>query len=261
MNPEEKKDQLLALTNKVKDYILKEAAGFSTDNIEKKGKNDLVSYVDKTAEKMLVEGCRDILPEAGFIAEEGTSNAKGERYNWIIDPVDGTTNFIHGVPVFAISVALQDGDDLIMGVVHELNLDECFYAIKGKGAFLNDSPIHVSKVNDLSESLIATGFPYQNFEKMDEYLEIMKYIMQNTHGLRRLGSAAVDLVYVACGRFEAFFEYNLKPWDIAAGALIVKEAGGKVTDFSNGNKFLFRGDIIAANTVHRQMQELVGKSW
>lgn len=261
MNLDEKKEQLVAVINEVREYILKEASGFSEEDIEIKGKNDLVSYVDKTAEKMLVEGCRDILPEAGFIAEEGTSNVKGERYNWIIDPVDGTTNFIHGVPVFAISVALQDGDDLILGVVYELNLDECFSAIKGKGAFLNDSPIQVSKVNDLSEALIATGFPYQNFEKMDEYLEIMKYIMQNTHGLRRLGSAAVDLAYVACGRFEAFFEYNLKPWDIAAGALIVEEAGGKVTDFSNGNNFLFRGDIIAANTVHRQMQELVGKSW
>jgi myo-inositol-1(or 4)-monophosphatase len=261
MNPEDKKDQLLALTREVKDYIFKEAGEFSKDKIEKKGKNDLVSYVDKTAEKMIVEGCRDILPEAGFIAEEGTSNVKGEQYNWIIDPLDGTTNFTHSLPIFSISIALAEGKDILLGVVHEVNLDECFYAVKGKGAYLNDSPITVSKENDLSESLLATGFPYQAFDKMDDYLMIMKYFMQNTHGLRRLGSAAVDLAYVACGRFEGFFEYSLKPWDIAAGALLVQEAGGKVTDFSNGDDYLFRGDILAANGVHQDMQKLISKSW
>ena len=261
MNLEEKKKALIELTRKVREYLKKEAAGFSKSDIEKKGKNDLVSYVDKTAEKMLVEGCRKIVPEAGYITEEGTANEKGERYNWIIDPLDGTTNFTHGLPVFAISVALMDGDDLVLGVVHEVNHDECFHAVKGTGAYLNEDRIHVSKVKVLADSLIATGFPYHEFGRMDDYLKMMKFFMQNSHGLRRMGSAAVDLAYVACGRFEGFFEYNLKPWDIAAGALLVKEAGGVVTDFSKGNNYLFGGDIIVANEVHDEMYEAINKIW
>ena len=261
MNPEELIKKLITLTNDVKNYILKESADFSTSSIEKKGKNDLVSYVDKTAEKMLVEGCRQILPEAGFIAEEGTSNEKGEKYNWIIDPLDGTTNFTHSLPIFAVSVALAEGNDVLFGVVHEVNKDECFHAVKGKGAFLNNAPIKVSDVNDVAESLLATGFPHQDFNKMDNYLMIMEHFMKNTHGLRRLGSAAVDLAYVACGRFEGFFEFNLKPWDIAAGALLVKEAGGTITDFSNEDNYLFGGDVIAANSVHQDVQKLISKMW
>jgi myo-inositol-1(or 4)-monophosphatase len=229
-------------------FIKLEAAKFSTRQVEIKGKNDFVSYVDKTAEKLLVEGLRHLLPEAGYIAEEGTSTKKGEVYNWIIDPLDGTTNFIHGLPCFSISIALMREQVLVMGVVYEINLNECFYAWENGPAYLNDALISVSKATRLADSLLATGFPYYDYGRMDEYLELFKYFMQHTHGLRRLGSAATDLAYVACGRFEGFYEYSLQPWDVAAGAFIVQQAGGTVTDFKGGNDFIFGKELVAGNS-------------
>jgi myo-inositol-1(or 4)-monophosphatase len=229
-------------------FIRGERAKFSSDKIESKGKNDLVSYVDKTSEQKLVEGLSKLLPEGGFIAEEGTSTFRGEHYNWIIDPLDGTTNFIHGIPCYAISIALMRDEELVLGVIYEVNLDECFYSWEGGKAFLNGNEMRVSAVPCLADSLIATGFPYYDYNRMDEYLELFKHFMKNTHGLRRLGSAATDLAYVACGRFEGFYEYSLQSWDVAAGAFLVKQAGGKVTDFSGKNNFIFGKEIVAGNT-------------
>lgn len=251
----------ISLSKQVAAFIKYEQENFKASFIEYKGLNDLVSFVDKEAEEKLVQGLSELLPEAGFIAEEGTTTKKGERYNWIIDPLDGTTNFIHGLPVYAISIALMDADTVVMGVVLEINKDECFYAIKGGKAFCNGQQIKVSDAPALKDSLIATGFPYYNFDKMENYLAILKEYMQRTHGLRRMGSAAVDLVYVACGRFEAFFEYNLKPWDVAAGTLIVQEAGGIVTDFKNGNDYIFGGEILAANRIHEEALEVIKQNW
>ena len=228
-------------------FIKTEGAKFSADQIETKGKNDFVSYVDKTAEKQLITGLTRLIPDAGFIAEEGTSQKKGPVYNWIIDPLDGTTNFIHGLPCFSISIALMRDTTLIMGVVYEINLNECFYAWENSKAYLNEQPIQVSTIKTLSGSLLATGFPYYDYGRMDEYLELFKYFMQHTHGLRRLGSAATDLAYVACGRFEGFYEYGLQPWDVAAGAFIVQRAGGKVTDFKGGSDFIFGKELVAGN--------------
>ena len=246
------------LTKEVGKFILEERKTFSQSNVEKKGHNDLVSYVDKTAEEMIVAKLKTLFPEAGFYTEESTDNSKGEKYNWIIDPLDGTTNFIHGIPCFCISIALVEKDQLILGVVHELNLDECFYAWKDGGAFMNGSPIHVSTIEQLSDSLIATGFPYHNYDRMIPYMQVFDWCMRNTHGLRRLGSAAADLAYVACGRFEAFYEYGLNPWDVAGGAIIVIEAGGTVTDFSGTNNFIFGGELIAANkNVHTEMYSVI----
>ncbi|MBP6532365.1 MAG: inositol monophosphatase [Bacteroidia bacterium] len=246
------------LTAEVGKFILTERKTFSQNSIEKKGHNDLVSYVDKSAEVRIVERLKTLLPEAGFYTEESTDNTKGEKYNWIIDPLDGTTNFIHGIPCFCISIALLEHDELILGVVHELNLDECFYAFKNGGAFMNGNGISVSKISALSDSLIATGFPYHNYDRMVPYMQVFDWCMRNTHGLRRLGSAAADLAYVACGRFEAFYEYGLNPWDVAGGAIIVKEAGGIVTDFNGKNNFIFGGELIAANKdVHEEMQSVI----
>ena len=228
-------------------FIKNERDKFSTDNIEIKGKNDFVSYVDKTSEKLLVEKLSALLPESGFIAEEGTSDKQGAIYNWVIDPLDGTTNFIHGVPCYSISIALMKGNSTVLGVVYEINLDECFYAWEGSKAYMNGKEISVSKVKNLSDSLLATGFPYYDFSRMDQYMELFQYFMKNTHGLRRLGSAATDLAYVACGRFEGFYEYSLHPWDVAAGAFIVQQAGGKVTDFKGEENYIFGKEIVAGN--------------
>ena len=228
-------------------FMANERKTFDDAKIENKGLHDLVSYVDKESEKMIIEELQKLLPESGFIAEEGTSQKRGERFNWVIDPLDGTTNYIHGIPVYSVSIALLDGDELVVGVVYEVGHDESFYAWKNGGAFLNGQPIQVSNRAEIQNSLLATGFPYNNFEKMESYLKTLHWAMKNARGVRRLGSAAADLVYVACGRFDAFWENDLKAWDVAAGIVIVKEAGGKVTDSSGGNNYLFGGEIVASN--------------
>ncbi len=227
--------------------MAEERKNFDAASVESKGMHDLVSYVDKESEIRIINALQQLLPESGFIAEEGTSDKKGERFNWVIDPLDGTTNFIQGVPMYCVSIGLLDGEELVVGVVYEVGRDECFYAWKNGGAYLNNKPIHVSNCGDIHDALLATGFPYSDFSRMNEYIEFLKWAMINARGVRRLGSAAADLVYVACGRFDAFWEYDLKPWDVAGGALIVKEAGGTVTDYSGGNNYLFGKEIVASN--------------
>lgn len=228
-------------------FMLEERKNFDASRIESKGLHDLVSYVDKESEKRIIAALQVLLPESGFIAEEGTSTKHGERFNWVIDPLDGTTNFIQGVPIYAVSIGLLDGDQLVLGVVYEVGRDECFYAWENGGAYLNNERIHVSERNDIHDALLATGFPYNDFSKLDDYMATLKWTMTNGRGVRRLGSAATDLAYVACGRFDAFWEYDLKPWDVAAGAVIVKEAGGVVTDYKDGNNYLFGREIVATN--------------
>ena len=228
-------------------FIRGQRKSFTPDQIEFKGLNDLVSYVDKTAEEMIVAALQLILPEAGFITEEKTINRTGERYNWIIDPLDGTTNFIHGLPVYSVSIALQEFDELVIGVVYEINQDECFYAWKGSPAYLNGTEIRVSSSATISTSLLATGFPYYDFSKQPAYIALFTELMKSCHGLRRLGSAAVDLAYTACGRFDGYYEYNLNAWDAAAGIVIVKQAGGHVVNFSGGDEVLETRELLATN--------------
>ncbi len=249
-------EDVIVLSKNVGQFILN--SKISQEDVEVKSINNLVSFVDKQAEKRFVESLSQLLPESGFLAEEGTSNKKGSQYNWIIDPLDGTTNFIHNVPAYCTSVALLDNHELVIGVIYNPISEECFSAVKGKGSFLNGSQIQVSSKNQLSNSLLATGFPYDDFERQEEYMELLKYFTQNTRGLRRLGSAAIDLAFVACGRFDAFYEYGLNPWDIAAGLLIVEEAGGKVTDFKGDKNALFGTDILASNSsLHSSMQNSI----
>ena len=228
-------------------FMADERKNFDDSKIETKGLHDLVSYVDKESEKQIIDQLQKLLPESGFIAEEGTSSKHGERFNWVIDPLDGTTNYIQGIPFYAVSIGLLDGDELVSGVVYEVGRDECFYAWKDGGAYLNGEPIRVSERGDIQEALLATGFPYNNFSKMGSYTEFLEWTMKNARGVRRLGSAATDMAYVACGRFDAFWEYDLKPWDVAAGAVIVKEAGGTVTDYKGGKDYLFGREIVASN--------------
>lgn len=233
------------LAREVGAYMRREQSQITAADVETKSLNSLVSHVDKEAERRLVLGLKDIFPDAGFIAEEGTGEPNQNGANWIVDPLDGTTNFLHGLPEYAVSIALHDGEKVVLGVVYEVGQNECFYAWKGGGAYCNDKPIQVSKNPHLSNSLLATGFPYYDFHKMEAYLNLLKECFQQTRGVRRWGSAAVDLAYVACGRFDGFFEYSLNPWDVAAGAHIVEEAGGKVRAFSPTNDPIFGREIIA----------------
>lgn len=228
-------------------YIYSRINDIVPGEIETKGMHNFVTEVDKSAEIMIIERLKLLVPGAGFIAEEGTTAWKGDVYNWVIDPLDGTTNFIHGAPPVAVSIALVENEVPVVGVVYETWLKETFYAWKDSKAYLNGKEIRVSKTEFIKDALIATGFPYHNFDRIKGFMETIDYFFNNTHGVRRLGSAATDLAYVACGRFEGFYEYNLSPWDVAAGALIVKQAGGRVSDFRGGDKFLFGREIVAGN--------------
>ena len=239
--------ELEAAVRETGEFILKESEGFDISRTETKGLHDLVSYVDKGSEKMLVDRLSIILPEAGFLAEEGTSAKTGLRYCWVIDPLDGTTNFVHGLHPFAISVALIEDDQAVAGVVYEAGGKESFTSWKDGGAWLNGKQIHVSEADKLSDSLVATGFPYSDFNRIEKYMKCLAFFCKTTHGIRRLGSAAIDLAYVACGRFEAFYEYGLNPWDVAAGILLVREAGGRVSDFGGNEKNLDGSEIVAGN--------------
>jgi myo-inositol-1(or 4)-monophosphatase len=260
MNLKEITLQLVELGQSTGKMLKNELENFTMDRVETKGLHDFVSDVDKAAEKILVDVLRKILPEAGFIAEENTATTKGERYNWVIDPLDGTTNFIHGIPLFSISLALLDHEEVIAGVVHEVNLGESFYAWKGSPAYLNGREIRVSQAQTIQDSLLATGFPYSDYSGLEAYMGIFTHLLHHSHGIRRLGSAAVDLAYVACGRFEGFYEYGLNSWDVAAGTLIVKQAGGTVTDFGGGSNFIFGRQIIASNThIHQEFLALTKK--
>ena len=258
MNLENLCTQTLNLAVEVGEFIETERKQFTTGKVESKGLHNYVTYVDKSAEEQIIAGLRILIPEAGFIAEEGTVRPELKKYNWVIDPLDGTTNFIHGLPPYAISIALMEEQEVILGVVYEICLRERFYAWKDSKAWLNGQEIHVSRANKVSNSLIATGFPYTNFEKLEQFMHSVRWFMKNSHGLRRLGSAATDMAYVACGRFEGFYEYGLSPWDIAAAALIIERAGGRVSDFSGGKDYLFGGEIISTNdAIYNEFRDVI----
>lgn len=243
------------------DFIRNESLHFDRKRIEQKDTfSNLVSYVDKESEKKIVSSLKKILPGAGFLAEEGTQLKGENEYQWIIDPLDGTTNFLHGVPIFAISIALMKMNKPVVGVIYEVSHNECFHATEG-GAFLNKNKIRVSPIADLRESLLATGFPYYHTEKKNQYLDIIKTFLERTHGIRRFGSAAIDLAYVACGRLEGFFEYDLNAWDVAAGTFILEQAGGKVSDFKGGTNFIFGRELCAAGNIHADMLKIIGEHW
>ena len=252
--------EIVTAVNETGNFIRRECEVFDIKRTETKGLHDLVSYVDKGSEEILVERLSDILPEAGFITEEGTSAKKCSKDHWVVDPLDGTTNFVHGVPLFAISVGLMEDDDPVAGVVYEVSSRDTFTAWKNGGSWLNNKSIHVSDVSLLSDSLIATGFPYSDFSRLEDYMKCFTWFCKTTHGVRRFGSASVDLAWVACGRFEAFFEYGLNPWDVVAGALLVKEAGGHFCNFSGDRKDFSGKEIIAANSnVFEEFSDIINK--
>jgi len=213
-------------------------------SVQAKSPNDFVTEVDRAAEAAIIEVLREAYPQHGILAEESGETGGGE-YQWIIDPLDGTTNFIHGFPQYAISIALRRNGVIEQGVVYDPIRNELFTATKGSGAFLNDRRIRVSKRIRLSEALLGTGFPFRQFDHIDAYLAMFKELTQKTAGIRRPGAAALDLAYVACGRLDGFWEMGLSPWDMAAGALLIQEAGGLISDFAGDGHFLETGTVVA----------------
>lgn len=235
------------LAQEVGAYMFSEISKVRADQVVEKDRNSLVSYVDIEVERRLVEGLRALLPGAGFVTEEGTVATGEKEWSWVIDPLDGTTNYLFGLPFYCTSIALAHRGRVELGVIYEPGLRECFYAWRGGGAWLNGRVLRMENRRVLAESLVATGFPYRTTELTERLYAVLRYVVEETRGVRRLGSAAMDLAYVACGRFDAYYEAGLNPWDIAAGALLVEEAGGVVTDFEGGGAYLDRGTIIAGS--------------
>ena len=224
-------------------------------NIAYKGAIDLVTSVDRESERKIVEILQRSFPDHSILAEEETKvEVPRSEYRWIVDPLDGTTNFAHGYPQFCVSIALELNGAVIVGLVYDPLRRECFTAAQGQGATLNGRPIQTSPVNELDKALLATGFPYDHRERADFYLSYFKAFMTRCQAIRRNGAAALDLCYVACGRLDGFWELKLKPWDTAAGALVVTEAGGKLSDFSGAPLLISGDETLAANAqLHDQM--------
>ncbi|AXJ00521.1 myo-inositol-1(or 4)-monophosphatase [Cyclonatronum proteinivorum] len=216
--------------------------------IDHKGRHDLVTQADVQTEERIIETIREYRPDDFFLAEESEAHDHlTDARTWIIDPIDGTTNFAHGFPAYCVSIALWENRQPKAGVIYELNSGEMFTAEAGSGAFLNGQPIRVSDVKTASAALLGTGFPYRDLGLIDDYLHLMKCFMEETHGIRRPGSAAYDLACVAAGRLDGFYEYALSPWDVAAGVLLIQEAGGQVCDWQGGSDWLFGKRIICGN--------------
>jgi myo-inositol-1(or 4)-monophosphatase len=231
---------------------------FSSSDIITKDRNSLVSYVDKEAERILVKGLSKVLPEALFITEEDTvANNMDAELTWIIDPLDGTSNFLHHIPHFAVSVGLKQGDQIVCGLVLSVVSGELFTASLGHGAYLNDKLIQVSQTDKVENAVIATGFPYQVKDEQP-LMNTLSELMLRARGIRRFGAAALDLAFVAAGRFDAYYETSLNAWDVAAGVLLITEAGGQVADFRNGPDYLFGGNIAATNgRIHEELMQII----
>jgi myo-inositol-1(or 4)-monophosphatase len=238
-------DDALAITAEAATFIRSQSGKVKAEQVEAKSRNSLVSYVDKTAEEILVSGLGKIIPQSGFITEEGTVAQHKSEYTWIIDPLDGTTNFLQQIPVYAVSVGLMHHNELILGIVSDVEQQEVFYAWKGGGAWCNGEKIRVSARTDVQDAVVATGFPYASRDVLPQLTSVFEFFLKNARGIRRLGSAAIDLAYVACGRFDVYYETTLNPWDIAGGIIIVEEAGGLVSDFSGQKRMMDNGQVIA----------------
>ena len=233
----------------------------ATYPIHEKGRNDFVTIVDRRAEEAIVSLIRDRFPDHSIVAEESPPSEGASGYRWYIDPLDGTTNFIHGYPLFCVSVGLADPQGMRAAAVYDPVRDEMFTAARGGGAFLNGRPITVATAEKLSQALLVTGFPFRSLDRLDDYLTSFRSFILGSSGIRRDGSAALNLAYVACGRYDGFWEMSLSPWDVAAGSLLVREAGGAVSDFQGRDDFLKNGDIVAANlNIHPAMLRVLRES-
>ena len=225
-------------------------ASFDVDKltVRRKQQNDFVSEVDDAAEEAIISTLRDAYPDHGFLGEESGYKDRDAEYLWVIDPLDGTTNFLHGLPQYCVSIGLLHKGVPQQAVVFDPNRNELFTATRGVGAYLNDRRIRVSRTDKIEEALLGTGFPFKELANLEEYVRMLKNAMRTCSGVRRPGAAALDLAWVACGRYDGFWEIGLSPWDMAAGALLVREAGGLVGDLEGNEGFLDKGRIVAANS-------------
>lgn len=241
-------------------FLKAQRAAFDRSKVQEKGPHDYVSYVDKTSEERLVNKLSALLPEAGFITEEKTTRQHAEEtYCWVIDPLDGTTNFIHDMAPYCVSIALRNQSEVLLGVVYEVCRDECYWAYKGGGAYMNESPIHVTDIASIDQAQILLGFPYDSEHFRPIVLSAIAQMYGTVGAERLLGSAAAELCYVAAGRAEGRIEGLLGPWDVAAGTLILSEAGGVTTDFSGGNTYLSGREVVASNGyIHEYLLNVVG---
>lgn len=239
----------------ISDYF---QGSFTVDN--KEGINNLVTEVDKHSEKRIIEIIRKHYPTHSIISEEVGEMIQDSPYQWIIDPIDGTVNFAHGIPLCCVSIGLKHNEDLILGTVYNPMMNELFFAEKGKGAFLNEKPISVSTKSDFRKACLVTGFPYKWPDSKEHPIRVFERFIMEGLPVRRLGSAAIDLCWVACGRFDGFWEYNLSSWDVAAGYLIVQEAGGRITNFEGDPYSVFDKETLATNGhIHEEMLRLIRK--
>ncbi|MBK9961078.1 MAG: inositol monophosphatase [Saprospiraceae bacterium] len=242
-------DKLISVAKEAGCFIRGELERVTSAHIEVKEKHSLVTYVDKETEKMIVSQLKEIFPSAAFLTEEGTTEQlSGKEYTWVIDPLDGTTNFLQHIPVFCVSIALVRNGQPILGAIYDPMQNECFYGWKGGGAWMNGKRIQVSSTPLLSDAVVATGFPYAR-KNIDSLIVLLKLVLEEARGLRRLGSAALDLAYTACGRFDGYYEAMINPWDVAAGILLVEEAGGVVTDMDGLADPLYSQHIVGGNSV------------
>jgi myo-inositol-1(or 4)-monophosphatase len=242
-------------------FILRHLGSLSAEEISRKQAADFVTSVDKQSERLIIETIREAFPDHGILTEE-SGGIEARETRWIVDPLDGTTNFIHSYPVFSVSLALEARGQLLLGTVFDPLRDELFTAVRGGGATLNGRPIKVSHPGSLGDCLITTGFPFRRKEMIDAYLDAFKGIFLKVSDLRRAGSAALDLSHLASGRCDGFFELGLSPWDVAAGAVLIEEAGGVVTDFSGGADFLRTGNVVAgAPGVHGELLKEVRRAF
>lgn len=252
----EYKAALITLCEDVSAFIRSQLDSVKQSDIEVKDENSLVSFVDKEAERIIVEALAKLTPGAGFITEEDTEDERSKPLTWVIDPLDGTTNFLMGIPHFSISIALMEENEIILGVVYEVMLDIAYVAIRGEGAWEGDRKLELRQTNELAEALVVTGFPYRRGLNIDASLAVLKYCVINCRGIRRLGSAALDLAYVAAGKVDLYYENALNIWDLAAGALLITEAGGVVTDYNGSTDYLKNGSIIGGS--HSFHKEILG---
>ena len=244
------------------EFLKEERKSFRRDKVEEKNAHDYVSYVDKETEKQVVALLKALLPEAGFIAEEGTADFHDEAYCWVIDPLDGTTNYIHDNAPYCVSIALRSGKELLIGVVYEVCRNECFYAWKGGGAWMNEQPISVSDVNDVEKAFVVCELPYNSDAYKHTALHLIHSLYGRVGGIRMNGSAAAAICYVAAGRFDAWAESFIGRWDFSAAALLVMEAGGQVTDFYGSNDFVEGHHIIASNgRLHHLFADLLPQAY